>query len=461
MLESLREASAVNGESHIPLIGDHQSSDRGGAGVLIGVIIAAVVVAYIPALLGGFVWDDNAYVTENRTLESLSGLWRIWFEFGATPQYYPLVHTTFWIERHLWGLHPFGYHTVNVLLHAFNAVLVFAVLRRLNVRGAWVAAMIFALHPVHVESVAWITERKNVLSGAFYLSAMLAYLRYVELDHAAGEASRRRRCYVAALVLFVCALLSKTVTASLPAAILLILWWKRGRLRGRDLQPLIPMFIAGAILGLVTVWMELYNLRGTGRGAQGPEWDLSWVERCLVAGRAFWFYVGKLVWPTGLTFVYPRWPIDAGVWWQYLYPLAAVVVVGLLWSRRGRIGRAPVAATLFFAGTLTPALGFFNVYPFRYSFVADHFLYLGSLGLIVLFAAAVTALVERMTEHLRSARHGLAAALFTILAVMVWNESHKYEDLEALWLDTLAKNPECWMAHNNLGNVYAREGRLE
>ncbi|HOW19171.1 MAG TPA: O-GlcNAc transferase, partial [Phycisphaerae bacterium] len=334
-----------------------------------GLLLLALAV-YIPAMRGGFVWDDDDYVTENRTLRSLDGLGRIWFDIRATPQYYPLVFTSFWLEYHLWDSRPGGYHVVNILLHGTSAVLLWLVLRRLAVPGAWFAAAVFAVHPVHVESVAWITERKNVLSGVFYLSAALVWLRFAGLDCPRAAEPRRRSLYAIGLFLFACALLSKSVTASLPAALLLVLWWKRGRIARGDFLPLVPFFALGAVMGLITAWVERHHV-----GAEGAEWALSAAERCLIAGRALWFYAAKLIWPVRLTFIYPRWPIDSGVWWQYLYPIAAVAAIGLLWGLRRRIGRGPLVAVLFFAITLAPALGFFDVYPMRYSFVADHFQY--------------------------------------------------------------------------------------
>ncbi|HSW44580.1 MAG TPA: O-GlcNAc transferase, partial [Phycisphaerae bacterium] len=288
-------------------------------------LVGLTVLAYAPAIHNGYIWDDDYYVTENQTLRSFQGLGRIWCELGAVPQYYPLVHTSYWLEYRLWGLNPVGYHVVNILLHAVCALLAWRVLVLLEVPGAWVAAAVFALHPINVESAAWITERKNVLSGVFYMAAALAYLRYALVPGPAADRRARVRWYVAALAFFIFALFGKTVTGSLPAAILLVLWWKAGRVRPRDVWPLAPFFVAALAMGSLTAWMERQHV-----GAIGHEWDFSWLDRCLIAGRSLWFYVGKLVWPVDLTFIYPRWRIDASVWWQYLYPAAALaVIVGL------------------------------------------------------------------------------------------------------------------------------------
>ena len=417
-------------------------------------IVLLTLVAYVPAMRGGFIWDDDDYVTQNQTLRSVDGLGKIWTKPGATFQYYPLVFTSFWAEYHLWKLQPFGYHFVNVLLHALNAVLLWRVLRRLEIQGAWCAAAIFALHPVQVESVAWVTERKNVLSGMFYLLAMLAWFRSRPWIAGQTDDSRNWRFYPLVILLFLCALLSKTVTCSLPAAIVLLTWWKRGRVERRDVLALIPLFVLGAALGLLTAWLEKHYV-----GA-GSEWTLSAVQRCLLAGRALWFYVGKLFWPHPLAFIYPRWTIDAGVWWQYSFPLAALVVPITLWLLRRRIGRGPLVAVLCFGGTLLPALGFIDVYPFVYSFVADHFQYLACIGPIALVASAGAAVCRRAGQWGRYLGMLTVAAVLMMLGVSTWRQGLIYKDLETLWRDTLAKNPDAWMAHNNLGIVLAGQGRI-
>lgn len=427
--------------------------------VLALALLLLTVVAYLPALDNGFVWDDDDYVTANPTLRSADGLRRIWLEPGAVPQYYPLTFTTLWLDYQIGGLNPFGYHLVNVLLHGLAAVLVWLVLRRLAVPGAWLAAAVFAVHPVHVESVAWITERKNVLSGALYLGAMLAYLRYAGVGaprDAAAAASRSWVLYGLSLALFVAGLLAKTVVCTLPAALLLILWWKRGRDVGREVVPLLPFFAIGLALALVTVEVERRFV-----GAAGADWQLSIVDRCLIAGRAVWFYLGKLAWPAPLTFFYPRWTIDASAAWQYAFPLAAVAVAATLLALHRRIGVGPLVAFLFFGATLGPALGFVDVFPMRYSFVADHFQYLASLGPITLAAALAALAARRVHGNARRATTALGVVVVALLAVLTARQSEAYRDLRTLWEDTLAKNPGAWMAHNNLGLLLMQEGQPE
>jgi len=412
-------------------------------------IVALAMVAYLgPLAQAGFVWDDDMYVVNNPTLRTLGGLRDIWLEPRSLPQYYPLVHTTFWVEYRLWGLDPRGYHLVNLLLHTGSALFLWTLLRRLAVPGAWLAAAVFAVHPVHVESVAWITERKNVLSTVLYLASALSLLSFFGI----GERPRSWGRYALGCALFLGALWSKTVTASLPAALLLVLWWKKPRLGVRDVLPLLPLFVLGAGFGLTTAWLEKHHV-----GAQGDAWDLGFVERCLIAGRALWFYAAKLVWPHNLTFIYPRWTIDARQALPYFFPAGAAAVLLALWLRRDRLGKGPLVGALFFAGTLVPALGFFNVFPMRYSFVADHFQYLASVGVIATLAAAVAELFRGRPLAGRAA----AALVLALLAFLTSRQARVYRDLETLWRDTLAKNPRAWMAHTNLGMILVRRGDVE
>jgi tetratricopeptide (TPR) repeat protein len=397
-------------------------------------IFLLVLLAYIPVLrTAGFIWDDPQYITGNPLLRTWPGLLAIWIHPSALPQYYPLVHTTFWIEYHISGLHPFLFHLDNILLHALASVLLWRALARLNVPAPWLAAAIFALHPVQVESVAWPTERKNVLSLVFYLLSFHSYLNFLNRS--------RPKDYAVSLLLFTAALLSKSVTCSLPAAILLILYWKNGRIKIRDVLPLLPFFALGAAMAFVTSRLEATHV-----GATGPEWNFTFLDRCLIATRSLWFYATKLAWPHPLIFIYPRW---IGMNFQQrpsliLFPLSAVTLIASLWLLRNRIGRGPLVALLFFAGTLVPALGFINLYPMRYSFVADHFQYHASIGLIVLAAVAI--------RRLRSLG---CALILAALITLTWRQGYLYQNQLVLWTDVTQRNPTSWMAWGNLGDEYA------
>jgi len=409
-------------------------------------LVIAIFCAYQPVWQAGFIWDDEAHVTRPE-LRSLGGLGRIWFHLGAAQQYYPLVHSIFWVEHRLWGNSATGYHLVNILLHAFTALMLVKVLRRLKIPGAWLAAAIFALHPVQVESVAWISELKNTLSGVFYLGAVLAYLEF--------DRNRNRGKWMIALGLFALGLLSKTVVATLPAALLVVFWWQRGKLSWqRDVWPLIPFFVAGMGAGLFTAWVEQNYIIGP----EVSEFNYSPVERLLIAGRVLWFYLGKLFWPLNLVFNYARWNVSPGAGWQYLFPAAALLLLGSLVGLQRR-WRGPLAGLLFFAGTLFPALGFFNVYPFLYSFVADHFQYLASLGPIVVTAGGITTGLGYCRKEKCFLKPALNGALLLTLGVLTWRQCGMYADVDTLWRATLARNPDSFLAHDNLGNIFFQNGR--
>lgn len=423
------------------------SSWEPGARILFPALLVVTALAYYPAWHGGVLWDDNAHLTRP-DLRSTAGLWRIWFDVGATQQYYPVSHSAFWLMHRLWGDATTGYHLVNIALHATSAFLLALILRRLAVRGASLAAFIFALHPVQVESVAWMTELKNTLSGACFFGAALAYLRF----------DRRRdvRAYGISFALFAAAVLAKSVTAALPAALLVVFWWQRGLGWRRDVRPLIPFFAFGTAAGLTTAWFER-----TLNGARGAEFQLTIADRVVLAGRAVWFYAAKLAWPSHLSFIYPGWDVDGRQWWQWTYPAAAALVAVACWSIRRR-SRAPLAIVLLFLGLLFPALGFFDVYPFRYSFVADHFQYLASAVLISTFAAfarkpdlsafGATSLAE-LRRGLGEALGWLGPAIVVILAFLTWSQSRQYKDEATLYATTLERNPECWLCHNNLATA--------
>jgi protein O-mannosyl-transferase len=407
-------------------------------------LIAATLLAYLPAWNGKPIWDDNAHITQPE-LRSARGLVEIWTRLGATQQYYPLVHSVFWIEQKLWGDSVVGYHLVNILIHAVGAIVLLRILLRLKAPGAWLVAGLFALHPVQVESVAWISELKNTLSGLFFFCSILAYLKFDE--------SRNRVSYIAALVLFLFGLMCKTVIAPLPAIILVVLWWRRGRLRPRDdVLPLVPFFALGIGAGLFTAWVERIFV-----GAQGVAFNLSILQRSLIAARDFWFYLFKLFWPAKLTFIYPRWQISSGVWWQYLFPLALVLLLGLIWQLRKK-NRGPLAAALLFLGLLFPALGFINVYPFIYSFVADHFQYLACVGPLTLFSAGVAMSLDSIAPQKNFVRPTISALLLLALGVLSWRQCRDYRDIETLWRTTIARNPDCWMAYSNLGSFLSAHG---
>ena len=427
------------------------------------VLVVLVTIIYWPTLANGFLFDDEYYVENNVALRSTEGLSNIWFKLDTFEQYYPLVLTTLWAEYQLWELDPRGYHVVNFLLHGAAAVLVWRLLKRLAVPGAWLAAAIFAVHPVEVESVAMTHELKNVLSCVLALGSLLAYLRFSppeDPDATGAESSTARGhwvYYALAFVLYVTALLAKTVTASVPAVLLVIYWWKRSRLTWRDVARTVPFFAVGLALAGLTVWMEKTYV-----GASGKEWGFSPVERVLIAGRAVWFYAEKLFWPHPLMWIYPRWVIDSHAWRQYLFPAAALAVIALLWLARKRIGRGPLAAVLIFGGVLVPALGFFDLVVFPFTFVADHFQYHASIALFALAAAAAVALAANILPTQARWLAPLAgAALLVPLAAIAHRQAHVWKDNITVWEDAAAMDPQHWLAHYNLGFLFQHRGKYD
>jgi protein O-mannosyl-transferase len=356
-----------------------------------------------------------------------------------THQYHPLVDTIFWIGDKLWGQSMLGYHLVSISLHAVSALLLLRILRRLEVPGAWLAATIFALHPVQVESVAWIVELKNTLSGIFFFGCILAYLNF-------DENQNRTSSYVTVLALFLLGMMAKPILATLPAVMLILLWWKRGKLEWKnDVRFLVPFIVLGIIAGLFSVWMEREF-----SGAEREITMLSITQRLLVAGRAFWFYLGKIFWPSNLCFMYPRWKVNSSEWWQYAFPIAALFLFAVAWQLRTR-WRGPLAGLLFFVATLLPLLGFFNVSFFRFSFVADHFDYLPIIGIITPVSAGALLLLNRFGRWQQLLGYGFCGVLLLRLAGLSWMHSHVFRDSATCYRAVVELNPGSWAAQINLG----------
>ena len=430
-----------------------------------GLLLAATFLAYWPALHGGFVWDDDTHISANPTLRSWRGLWNIWFQPGSTCQYYPLSFTLFWAGYHLWGLNPLGYHLLNVALHGLVAVLLWQVLERLKVRGAWLAGAIFALHPICVMSVAWMTELKNTLSASLALGAGWAYLRFAGLGVYDGVQSNRSKRMVSeiewrygilSLVLFLMAMFAKTAVSFLPATLLLITWWQRGRLTRRELAPLTLMLILVAVMGKVTFYIEHLH------GATGMEFSLGWEERLLVSGRSFWFYLGKLFFPHPLVFIYERWDVSAAPGWQYvLYPAATIGLFALLWWKRNTIGRGPLVALSHYYVSTSLLILIVVLYMTRYTYVSDHWQYFGCMSVFALVAAGVTPGLDWLEKKRRFLKPALVGTLLMGLGLLTWYQCGKYAGIETLWRDTLARNPHAYLAYNNLGSILSGKGQMD
>ena len=423
-----------------------------GRTLIFAVVLAAVtLLAYRPAWHGGFLWDDDAYIINNELLTAPNGWQRIWFSLDSPSQYFPLTYSTFRIEHALWGLNTTGYHWVNLVLHVGNALLIWAVLARLGVPGSWLAAAIFALHPVQVESVAWITERKNVLMGFFFLLTLLAWIAFVD-----GRTRRPWIFYSLALILYVLALSAKATACTLPAALFLILWLQKKPITIRRLMQIVPFVVLGIGMGLLAVWWEHYH-QGTSRDVFT---FLSPIERILVASRAVWFYLSKIFWPSNLIFIYPRWNISPSDLLNYIWLLAGIAACLAIYFLRRYVGRSVEVAAAFFVATLSPVLGFIMLFTFLYTFVADHYQYLACIGPIALASAGVVSLSDKFARY-RAVILSAALLVVASLATLTWRQAAMYTDIETLWRTTLARNPECWMAHTNLGLVLLQKGKVD
>ncbi len=422
------------------------------------VLCLLVAVSYFPALSAGFLWDDQVLKLAT-PLHTWSGLVHIWFGPRGLIQYeahyWPLLYTLFWLEHKLWGLAPLGYHLVNLLLHTGVVLLLWRLLRRLEVPGAWFAAAVFAVHPLHVESVAWVIGRKDVLATVFYLSSVLAYIRCTEMP----RGRRRGGPYLLAVALFVLGLLSKSIAITLPAALLLWHWWRHGRVTLTDCSRLLPFFLVGLGIGLADY---AYST-----SLEPVVFGYTLLERGLLAAHALAFYVGKLLWPVGLIGVYPRWEPGIGdaLAWGFAVGFAAVVAV--LWHWRRPLGRGPLAGVLFFAVALSPVLGFVDFGYMQFSFVADRYQYLGGIGLIVVVAAAASracqrglgALSAHRTRPARLAIGVVGAAILAVAGLLTWNQAGLYRDSGTFFTHVITHNPQARSAHHNLGNYLRDQGR--
>ena len=414
-----------------------------------GALLLALLVAvgYYPALMGGFVWDDVIFSTADPVRE-WSGIWNIWSNpksLTLEGHYWPVVYTSFWLEHKLWGLEPAGYHAVNILLQLANTLLVWRLMWRLAVPGAWLIAAVFAVHPLHVESVAWVIERKDLLSGLFYMTAVLVWLRFTE------EPRWPRYCGV--LGLFVASLFSKTVTVTLPAALLVLAWWKRGRVTVADGLRVLPLFAVGFAIAFADT--AYYASR------EPLDLDYSFVERMQIAAHALWFYVGKILWPVDLAVIYPLWEVGVGDLAAWAYVAAAVALAAGLWFARGRIGRGPLAGALFFLVTLSPVLGFVDYGFMQFSYVADRFQYLAGIGMMAVLIGAGVHAAGQLSTTARKGVLGVVLLGVAVLAGLSWKQSHIYRDEITFFSHIVALNPEGRDAYHNLGKALQDAGRME
>jgi protein O-mannosyl-transferase len=420
-------------------------------------LVLATLAAYQPVWHAGFVWDDDTTLTANPLIQAPDGLAKFWLSTEPI-DYWPVTYTTLWAEWRLWGDAPLGYHVTNLFLHLLVVGMVWLVLRRLKIPGAWWAALLFAVHPVNVETVAWVAQRKTLLAALFFLVSVYGYTR---AGLAESEAPRRdgekaaggRGWYWASLLAFVVAMLSKGSAAMLPLVLLGLVAWRR-KVTWADAARLAPFFAVAGGLTWVNIWFQSHGAHAAIRHA-------TVVERVLGAAAAVWFYLEKAIWPAGLMFIYPQWDIRADElrWWVPL--LAAVALTGLLWrQRRTGWGRAGLLAWFYFVVTLAPVMGLVDVYFMKFSLVADHYQYLSLIGVAGLAGAGLQKAMEGPETRRRMAVAGAGLVLMA-LGGLTWRYCARYADAETLWQATLEQNPSALVGWDALGHLAFQAGRVE
>jgi len=418
------------------------------------ILILFVIVTYTPVWQAGYVWDDDIVLTANPCIVGPLGLKEIWTTSAA--DICPLVLSTYWVEHALWGFEPLPYHLANVLLHGACAILLWRVLRSLQVQGAWLGATLWALHPVEVESVAWITETKNTESGVFFMLSILFFVRWLRAKNLSGRTGGSWN-YALTLIFAALAMASKSSTVILPVVLCLCAWWIEGRWHWRNLARMVPIFLMSVAASALSLWTQGLQLITV----HDPQWVRTWPERLATAGDAVWFYLGKLLWPHPLIAIYPRWQIDATQWVSYLPLLAVIIVLSLFWLRRERWSRACFFAFAYFIAALLPVLGLIDNYVFHYSLVFDHFQYLASIGPLALAGTGLARYSDCIIPKRPWLRSSLCAGLLLILGMASWQQAWVYESQETLWTDTVAKNPNCWVGQNNLGGILLQKGQVD
>ena len=405
-------------------------------------ILLLAILAYLPAMHAGFIWDDTLLIGDNAALKSANGLHTIWIT-QLMGDNWPVTATSFWLEWRLWGMNASGYHVINIILHGLNAVLLWQVLRRLNIKGAWAAGLLFAVHPVCTASVAWISERKNTLSLFFMLVSFLFYLR----------ADSRLKWLFISLVAFALALLSKSSVVGFPVILLLCAWWQNQKIARQDIIRTLPFFA----LSLGMAWLTIFAQH---RAMNQRAIDLGdpLLTRLLGGTWAIWFYLGKILWPQNLTMIYPRWVINSNAFITWLPVIFLIVLILACWKCRKTWGRAGLCVITYFLIALAPVLGLINMAYFNISRVSDHLQYLAVPGILAFLAATGAYLLAKFGERIQAA---VTIVVTLILASLTWHRSTTFIMPETLWADNIQKNPGAWRVHNSLGAEFFRNGKTE
>jgi tetratricopeptide (TPR) repeat protein len=434
-------------------------------------IAVAVFIVYWPAHNGGFIFDDESLLTFSPIIKASDGLYRYWFTTEAL-DYWPVTNSSFWLEWRLWGMNPTGYHVTNLMLHIADALLVWLVLQKLAVPWPWLAALLFALHPVNVESVAWISQRKNLLAMLFFLCSIWSWLQGEENREArgAGRRTKEKRSpgsemplgagwwYGLSLLAFILAMLSKGSVAILPLVLVLIVWWQRGRIAWSDVIRFLPFFVVAGVLTAVDLWFQTH---GTGQVIR----EVTPIQRLLGAAAVVWFYLGKALVPVDLSFIYPQWDIQTAnlLWWLPLIGAVAITAF-LVWKRnspRMKWVRPALFAWTFFCMALLPVMGFTDVTYMLHTLVADHYEHIAVIGVVALAAAAFCYGYGKLQAKFRPAMTVAAGLVVLVFAGLTWRQSGLYANALVLYQDTVKKNPDSWLVQSNLGLELSRRGKYE
>lgn len=449
-------------------------------------LLLITLIAYWPLHTAGYIWDDSGWLVNNHFVHHWRGLWNIWFEPKASVQYYPLVFTAFNIQWHLWGANTLAYHLVNILVQAVDAILLWRVLVNLNLRSAWIAAAIWAIHPVQVETVGWVVEQKSLFSALFLFPAILAWMRFssIRSEHPPGTpflTPREWRMYILGTLAYILALTSKTDVCIIPIVLLLVLGWKRGHIHRRDVLLLTPWLVLGFIAALITIHLEHSQA-----GANGPEFHFTIAQHLIIAGQDLWFYPCKLFWPWPLMAVYPRWHISHPAIWEWIFPITGFAVPVLLLALSRKIGRGPFVAVAAYGLMISPLLGFIAFYTEIYTFVADHYQYLAAIGIIVLVTEGVAGLLHRNNlrgkaaadqagagrgdpasvdisdgpEPNRRLAIAISALVLLVLGTITWAQCETYTPPARLWTHDLKYYPGSWVAMENIGAHELEHGKI-
>lgn len=404
-------------------------------------IFCAVVVVFWPVYSAGFIWDDNVMLTDSPLMRGpFSALWT-----GASGvDYFPVTYSSLWLEWRLWGMNAAGYHVTNALLHACSCVVLWRVFVRLKFPAAWLAALLFAVHPVNVESVAWIAERKNVLAMLFYAVTAWAFVRFVQ--------GGQRKWYFISLVAFLLSLLAKPAAVAWPIVAFGLVWWMNASRADKIPTPKViqwtaPFMLIAVALGLVTVWCQYhFAIKGD------VVYERDFLARVATAGMAVWFYLGKAIVPWPLSFIYPMWKMEpmSILHWVPMLGLLGAFVVG--WVFRKTWGKTVLLSLVYFVLLLAPVLGILKISFQRYSYVADHWQYFALPAVMVVIATLL-----RKIPHYRVAGIGIAM----LFASLAFAQARHYQSMETLWSDTLDENPESWVASGGLGLEWIKAGRVE